>query len=286
MKRQTRRLLSAIFFLLLCVSIAQAQTPQATLNQYVSDLQKNPNDYALREKIIKHVQAMRPAPAIPEEAKRYMARGKTAFKDAKQAADFNDAAEEFKKALLHAPWLAEGYYNLGIVQNKAGQYGAAMENLKLYVLAAPNAPDVEKVKELIYEIEYRKEKAAKESRPEAVAANKQDAYEIWIKNLDGARFISPPFPADDGRGMQYLVYYIEAGTVRVGEFSHEPADFKTGYIKPMKFGDSSSSVEIKGKQFLIPSPPFMDYRYDTATISDDGRFITFEHSKNVWKRVK
>lgn len=46
---------------------AQAQSPQQTLNQYVSDLQKNPDDNALREKIIKHVQTMKPAPAIPEE---------------------------------------------------------------------------------------------------------------------------------------------------------------------------------------------------------------------------
>lgn len=49
------------------MSTVQAQTPQETLNQYVSDLQKNPNDNALREKIIRHVQTMKPAPAIPEE---------------------------------------------------------------------------------------------------------------------------------------------------------------------------------------------------------------------------
>jgi len=31
----------------------QAQSPQEILNQYISDLQKNPNDNALREKIIR-----------------------------------------------------------------------------------------------------------------------------------------------------------------------------------------------------------------------------------------
>jgi membrane protein implicated in regulation of membrane protease activity len=53
--------------MLLALLPAQAQTgsPQDTLNQYISDLQKNPTDYALREKIIKHVQTMKPAPAIP-----------------------------------------------------------------------------------------------------------------------------------------------------------------------------------------------------------------------------
>jgi tetratricopeptide (TPR) repeat protein len=198
MTKKIRPIILAVLIIFVALQLystqAHAQSPQQTLNQYIADLQKNPNDYALREKIIKHVQTMRPAPAIPEEAKRYIARGKAAFKGAKEVKDFNEAAEEFKKALLAAPWLAEGYYNLGVVQDKAGQYAAAMDSLKLYIIAAPNATDVEKVKELIYEIEYRQEKAAKESRPETVAAKKQNEYDVWLKNLNGARF------AADSRG--------------------------------------------------------------------------------------
>ena len=44
------------------VLAVEAQSPQATLKQYISDLQKNPNDNALREKIIKLVQIIKPAP--------------------------------------------------------------------------------------------------------------------------------------------------------------------------------------------------------------------------------
>ena len=67
---------------------AQCANPQETLNQYISDLQNNPNDYALREKIIKHVQTMRPAPAIPLEVERFEGRAEFAFKNAKSEADF------------------------------------------------------------------------------------------------------------------------------------------------------------------------------------------------------
>ena len=165
-----------------------AENPQAILNQYISELQKNQNDAVLREKIIKHVQTMKPAPATPEEAKRHLVRGKAAFKGAKEAKDYADAADEFKKALLYAPWLVEGYYNLGIIQDKAGLYADAMQSLKFYLLAAPNAPDAEKVKELIYEIEYRKDKTAKESSPQAIAAKKQKEYEVWLKKIDGRRY--------------------------------------------------------------------------------------------------
>lgn len=188
MKKICLIVLITFVVILTLMTIVPAQTQQENLNQYISDLQSNPNDHALKEKIIKHVQLMRPAPAIPEDARKYMVRGKTAFKSAKEVKDFAEAAEEFKKALLAAPWLAEGYYNLGIVQDKAGQYAAAIESLKLYVLASPNAEDTEKVKELIYEIEYRQEKAAKESSPSAIAEKKQNEYDVWLKNLNGAKF--------------------------------------------------------------------------------------------------
>ena len=45
----------------------QAATPQETIKRYIADLQKNPNDTALWEKIIKHVQRMKPKPATPGE---------------------------------------------------------------------------------------------------------------------------------------------------------------------------------------------------------------------------
>ena len=87
------------------------------LKQLVVDLQSSPDDHALREKIIKLVRELKPRPAAPEEAKRRMARGKAAFKAAANAADYADAAAEFEKAALAAPWLGDAYYNLAIAQD-------------------------------------------------------------------------------------------------------------------------------------------------------------------------
>jgi tetratricopeptide (TPR) repeat protein len=176
---------------LLSLLPAQAQTvsPQDTLNQYVTDLQKNPNDSDLREKIIRFAQTMNPPPPVPEDAERYMARGVAAVKGAKDANDFKEAAAELEKATLAAPWLANTYYNLGVAQDKAGLYDAAIKNLKLYLLAAPDATDARQVKNLIYEVEYRRDKAAKESSPQAVAVRRQKEYEVWLRNLNGARYV-------------------------------------------------------------------------------------------------
>ena len=53
---------------------------------------------------------MVPAPAVPEEAKRAMVRGKIAFEEAKTDADFKEAVLELQKAADAAPWLGAPYY--------------------------------------------------------------------------------------------------------------------------------------------------------------------------------
>ncbi len=169
-----------ILFALLSLRLAQAQSEEAqgqaaeqvgryreAVNYYVAALQSTSDgsakDQQLREKIIGLVQRLQPPPAVTEEAERYLARGRAAFKAAKNPKDYEEAVAEFKKAARIAPWLGEAYYNLGVVQDKAGQYAEAIRNLKLYLLAAPNAPDAKEVKSLIFEVEYRQEKAGKDA---------------------------------------------------------------------------------------------------------------------------
>ena len=91
---------------------AQAQAPQQALNQYVADLQKNPNDYALREKIIRHVQTMKKAPDIPEKAREHYVMASTFADKAKDNSGYERAIEQYKAALLAAPWWADAYKRL------------------------------------------------------------------------------------------------------------------------------------------------------------------------------
>ena len=176
-------------FIILLVIISHAVTPQETLNQYVSDLRNNPNDNVLREKIIKHVQTMRPAPAIPEEASKYVDRGIAAAEGAKTENDYKDAIAEFQKAVNIAPWLGAGYRGLAIMQDKAGQYSQALQNLKIFLLTNPSTVDVEAAKSLRNKIEYRQEKATKESSPAAIAERERNREQDLIKRLDGVRYV-------------------------------------------------------------------------------------------------
>lgn len=63
---------------------------------------------------------------------------------------------EFDQATLAAPWYGDAYFNLGVAQDKAENYEAALRSLKLAQLATPGSKDI---KALIYQVEYRNNKA-------------------------------------------------------------------------------------------------------------------------------
>jgi hypothetical protein len=74
--------------------------------------------------------------------------------------------------------------------------------------------------------------------------------------------------------------------MHLGWFDREPPDFKTAPIRQVEFANKSWSVDIHGKQFVVPQPAFLGVRDFTATISDDGQFITFDRGTSVYKRIK
>lgn len=167
------------------IPVVQAQSPQQTLNQLISDLQKNPNNNDLREKIIKHVQTMKPAPAITEEAHQHFVIAQTFQKKAKNAKGYELAINEYRQALLIAPWWSEAYNNMGITLEQVGRYDEAISALKLYI--ATNPPDARTAQDKIYEIEATKklaqeDRAAEEAKEQAkrdAERRKQELYG-WI----------------------------------------------------------------------------------------------------------
>ena len=142
-----------------------------TLMEQVDELKKNPADHALREKIIKLASGMKPAPAVPEDAERSVIRGTSHFQKATDANGYKKAIAEFKSAVNAAPWFGLAYYNLGVVQEKAGFYAEAIDSLKLYLLAEPNAKNARDVKNKIYALEVDAEdlQAGKNAAPPAAA---------------------------------------------------------------------------------------------------------------------
>ncbi|OHE80091.1 MAG: hypothetical protein A2107_01485 [Verrucomicrobia bacterium GWF2_62_7] len=265
MKRKAQDTIVKVF-LSITFALAATAVAQSTNNafkQAVTEYQQHSTSENAA-KVIKLALGMKPAPAIPEEAERFIARGQAAVESAKEPADFKAAAAEFEKAVLSAPWVANAYYNLGLVQDKAGDYAGAIRNLNLYLLAAPNADDTRAVKSLIYKIEFKQEKAAKDVRVKEAAAAQEarrpKTDEELIRSLNGARYVGNHVQdrlagewdnALEIRGNQMISSVISNG------------EFKESFNGTMP---EKSRTPLNGREF--------NHWMGVGTISEDGATIT------------
>ena len=130
--------LGTIFALVLgLMSIAQAQTAQNALSQYVTELQDNRDDSALRRRIIYVVRTMDSVPVIPEEARRNYAAASALQAGARTIEDVRESIPAYESALLFAPWWPEANRDLGLVLEAAQRYDEAITYLELYMATNP-----------------------------------------------------------------------------------------------------------------------------------------------------
>lgn len=94
------------------------------------------------------------AQEIPEEARKHLIRGKTAFEIAKQPNDFVLAIEEFNQAIALAPNWDEPYLQLGKVYEKTKQYTEAITSLKTFISLTQDNTKASEAQEKIYELEF------------------------------------------------------------------------------------------------------------------------------------
>jgi tetratricopeptide (TPR) repeat protein len=148
------------------------QTPREQFKQYVADLQKNPADNALRQKIIKLALSLDPKPLVPPEVYELVGRAKYAIEHASSTSDFASAADTFGRALLPAPWISDYYFNQGVAYEKAQKPDAAIACFRWYLTAAPDAQDANAVRERIGGLKYQVEK---QQAADAAARAQQEA---------------------------------------------------------------------------------------------------------------
>jgi tetratricopeptide (TPR) repeat protein len=240
---------------------AQSPSPQETFNQYISDLQKSPSDTALREKIIRLAREMNPSPAIPEEARRHYVKASALLEDAKQPSDSADAAEEFRLALLVAPWWGEAYMKMGMTLETAERYDDAIAALKLFMVTNPQDEVLRKAQDEIYKIEAKKEKAAKDKELAAKKAveDQRMQQEEFLRKINGAQF----------------VYLERDGSV--GAMLNVKGDTVTWIVEsdrwPGTWEPNGWTFKIDGKMLRSfqngrPNP------YQSGVITEDGNTIT------------
>jgi tetratricopeptide (TPR) repeat protein len=179
---------SALKFLTLFLSVlilpnaALAISPHEQFKQMVEQLQKNPTDDTLRASAIKFALKLKPAPAIPQEARRYLARGIAAFETGKNLDELKLALPEFQNASNAAPWWPDPYFNLAKVQEKVGDYKSAINSYHFYLISAPHAKDVEAIQTLSYKLEFMAEQKAKDDEIKAKENEKKLQRQQWAAN--------------------------------------------------------------------------------------------------------
>lgn len=282
--------LTAFAVAIASLPVVQAATPQETLKQYVADLQKNPNDNALREKIIKHVQGMKQKPVIPEDARRHFVRAVTVLEEAKQPSDSAEAAEEFRKALLIAPWWSETYMKMGLALETAQRYDDAIASLKLFMTTKPRDDVLRKTQDEIYKIEMKRDKAAKDSeqarKDQLEAALRQQAS----KAEEDARALQRKAEDLYGRcdGKRNVHHYEEIGNVsaddtadlrgkhivigeiyKSGDRGAIPSNVQIGVWKEMwDLGISRMEIE-RGRVVLFFDDSNNNWMYEKAYLNED-----------------
>lgn len=138
------------------------------LKSLVRRLHADPDDMALRGRIVDLAKTVTPKPQEPEEVDELKGMARERFEQARSQADFARAADAFAKVTLAAPWVGDYYLNLGLALDKAGKPEQAISNLRLYLKAEPDAPDAKKVRERIGRLSVAAEGAAAQpSRPAA-----------------------------------------------------------------------------------------------------------------------
>ncbi len=123
---------------------------------------------------------------IPEEARKHLARGIIAAEIAKTNIDYDEAIFEFQKSIELAPIWSEPYYQLGILQEKLEKYDEACNNLKKYLELATNSENTSTVKDLIYKIEYKKEKANRKTEIISIIINSKNKR-TSVRTFGGCR---------------------------------------------------------------------------------------------------
>lgn len=158
---------SPLALAVLLLAVTAVAGPREDFKSALAALQKAPYDAAVREKLLKLSTKLKPAPAIPAEAKRAFVMAGTYQKEAKSPSDFMLAVNSYDDALTAAPWWGDAYYNQSVALEAAGRLSDAKKALEFYLLTKPK--DAEEAQNRLYALDAKGNLAAKQAREAAAA---------------------------------------------------------------------------------------------------------------------
>ena len=285
--KQAFRLTLVIVFAVVYWNTAYAESPRTQIKQLVEQLQKTPDDNALREQIIQLASKLKPAPAIPEEARMHFVKAVTLQKDAKSPGDYDLPIQEYQQALLLAPWWSDAYFDLASALEHKQQYPEAIQNLKLSILASPNGQDARAAQDKIYALEAEQEKLVKDKAEQEQAAQADAAKYGWLEGdwnytmTGGNGTYRAEGVIEARRSGNQVVYKIIRETTYLGRLapSSEQSEFSqtTGLIRATIGPSGEITWEINSDD--SPQCATEQWASGNLAVSSDQRTITFAQDR-------
>ena len=284
-RRQAQLIVLVTAVMMTAFSIALAASDLDALKAKLQALERTAAGTSDEEKLLKDIgalaQQLKTMP-LPKEARRHMARGEAYVEGAKGKEDFKLAAQEFEAAAKAAPWLASAYYNLGIVQDKAGLYSQAMRSLKIYLAIAPDAPDAAEVEKLIFKIEVRKEGAANKAQQaeqaKSLKKRELDIAGVWWNKA----WRNPPGEwyeekYEEDRSTYYDIVKTENGSYLASPFIRKPNyhPIPETFILKLEGKTLTGTVTIDYRRTWKNAKVFK--HSVRGTLSEDGNTMTLEY---------
>lgn len=216
---------------------------------------------AVVEQAIGAARKVKPAPKAPDAAIPFEGRAEAIAKRAQSPADFAKAADEYRQALRVAPWVSPYAFNAGVLLEKAERPAEAVTYLKLYLLAAPDAPDARDVQKKIAGLEYLAQQPA--AAPKPAAASLSALSGLWWADLfAGRRDIYELIPLNSGNTDFVLRFTrFEGGWNQGGE------------APPSEYRLKLDGARVSGN-FRQFGPTPTDVRSVVGSVAPDGLTMT------------
>ena len=190
------------------------------------------------------------AAPVPEEAQRHFNRGMAAVEMAQDADGYASAIDEFSQATVLAPDWPDAYYNLGLIQDKAGRYSDAAASLRHYLQLAPNASDATAIRAMIDKAEFKAEQTLSDADILALFTSLTDKSLWQVKGISKTELLNQDLwwgtkIVRDGPDSLHIVYPAGHcfGPDQYRTLNGRTLDFGTLYCTCSAAADTESCME-------------------------------------------
>jgi hypothetical protein len=263
--KTTSKLFIVVFTFLALTTNAYGLSPRDQLKQMIEQLQKSPADNVLREKIIKLAITIKPALAIPEEARRALVRGNATMSEAKMPEEYARAVQLYTEALLIAPWWGDPYFNLVKAHELRQEYEAAILGLRFFLLTGITGNEARQAQDQIYVFEEKRDQQIKVDEARKREETQKLQRQAWAKDL--VRWMTEKYGGLLLSKVQHCFYCTDEDA-RGSNWTYAEA------LLPPDYNDLSKDWSPLGKKLLFRTAGLANDEIIFSGVKNNGVMVT------------